>query len=185
MADDVAHGGCFLAGAGIFRPVQRDRIVEVNLAALGQHQESENGERFADRKHAGDGVALPWFAARFVAMPSPEVDHAAAIGPHRNRLADLVAACKILLQGMARGFECEIAGAGYFNRHGVVLKQFSDRVQALEQIENSRDIMIAHGEAGIAFAAQFLLEGFQQFPEAALMNTEAALHRVAEHAGEG
>ena len=87
VAEQVAHQHALLAVGGELGPVARHRRVQVELAAVGQHQRDQERHGLGGRPHVGDGVALPGSGAGLVGPAAPDVDDQAAVLHDGHRTA--------------------------------------------------------------------------------------------------
>lgn len=66
MAEQLAQGHGFFAGSGEFRPIARNRNIQLQLAFTHQLQRGDSGKGFGAGEQIGDGVAVPGFGAVLV-----------------------------------------------------------------------------------------------------------------------
>ncbi len=85
VAHEVAYLHPFLSGGGELGPVAGHRGIEVELAAVGEHQCAEEGHRLGGRPHVGQRVGLPGRRPGLVDEPAPDVHHRLAPEEDRHR----------------------------------------------------------------------------------------------------
>ena len=85
----MAHRDILLAGGGELRPVQGDRRVEVELAALDQEVGADRGRPFRARGHQYHAVFGPRPTALLVCHTAPEIHHLPAAVIRTAGSADL------------------------------------------------------------------------------------------------
>ncbi len=89
--DHPSADGVLAAGRQL-GPVQRRRLVEIEQAPLGEHQQAQRGHRLADREHVDERVLAPWPCGARVRRSGPDVKDGNAVQasrpePRRSRRA--------------------------------------------------------------------------------------------------
>ena len=79
VAQQIADRERVLSRLRELGPVAGDGSVEIQLAAIDEHQRAESGHGLRRRVDIDDGVLLPGAPAGLVGVPGPEVDHEFAI----------------------------------------------------------------------------------------------------------
>ena len=122
VRQDVASGDPVLPVGSELGPVAGDRLVQVELTAVGQHQAHQRGHRLGRRHDVDDRVLLPvalddWHA-RFVIIgpveggrPTPEVHDHSAADRDCDRGSDIAVRGEVLLERGKHPFESGLNGA--------------------------------------------------------------------------
>ncbi len=108
---DMAHLDVLLAVGGEFRPVGRDRGVEVELAAIVQHQRDQECHRLGRRPDVRQRVAFPWLRLLRVGPASPDVHHRLAVDIDGDRRADVGTRIELSREGLEHRLELRLAGS--------------------------------------------------------------------------
>ena len=111
MIEHPADEQRFFAVRGEFRPVARNRRVEIDLAAIDQHMQAGRGHCLADRHGVADRVLFPGLRLRDVAKSAPEIDDHAAVDGEREARPALFAAREIIGESVPHGGEFRIEPA--------------------------------------------------------------------------
>ena len=105
-----------LAGGGEFRPVARDRRIEIDHAAIDQHVRAQRAHALGDGIHDDDRVRVPRMRPGEVLVAAPEIHDLVTVPVDANGRPDFVALAKILLERVANRSEGRIARALNRNR---------------------------------------------------------------------
>src|SRR5262249_6397260 len=79
-----------LAGRREFRPVLRNRRIEIEFATLSEHQCRHRSHRFCGREVVDDAVGLPRARTRLVDEAAPDGDDGFAADEDSGRRADVL-----------------------------------------------------------------------------------------------
>ena len=108
VIEDMTDEDPVLAVLREFRPVGRDRRIDIDLAAVDQHVEADAGDALGDRHHADRGMGVPRLGLVAVAIAAPQIDHRLAVDDHRNGRTRLVLDPVILLEGLEHRLKARI-----------------------------------------------------------------------------
>ena len=114
MRDDVAHQQTLLAVGGEFRPVMRDRLFQVELAAIDQHQHAGGGQPLGAGKDHLQRILGPGAARGCCA--GPQIDHRFAMADHGERSPDIATLGEVA--GELLGDRLKTIGHETVDRHG-------------------------------------------------------------------
>ncbi len=101
VAHDLGDRDARFAARGEFRPIFRDRRVEVDQAAIGEQQRRQRRHRLGGRIDVDDGVLHPWPRAGRVGLAAPQIDHRLVADPDADRGPEIGAAGEIAFEGGA------------------------------------------------------------------------------------
>ena len=104
-------GDRFLARLGELRPVGGDRLVQVELATIGQQMHARARQPLGPGEHTRQSVLLPRSLTVSVVPAAPQVDHEFAVDPSRHRGTDVAALGEVALELLPHGVErgCAVA----------------------------------------------------------------------------
>ena len=105
VTEQVAYLDLVLAGGAELRPVPGDGRMEVQLAAIGQHQRAQGDHGLGGREDVDERVALPRPGARRILVAAPDVDNRLAIDEDRHRRTDVEALVDVAPEGLGHGAE--------------------------------------------------------------------------------
>ncbi len=97
-------------------PVLGDVRVEVEFAAVDQHERGKRGHRLGGGEHAGDRVLGPRHGAGLVGPAAPQVDHHLAVDVDGERGAEVFPRLELGCEQLAQGFESGAARAAQRRR---------------------------------------------------------------------
>ena len=92
-------------------PVEGDVRVEVERAAVDQHERGERGHRLGGGEDAGDRVLAPRHGAGLVGPAAPQVDDHLAVDVDGERGAEVPTRLQLGCEQLAQGVESGAAGA--------------------------------------------------------------------------
>ncbi len=87
VAHQVADLHTFFPTGRELGPVLGHRRVEVELAAISQHERAQEGHRLGRGPNVGQGVPLPQCRMGLVDIAAPHVDHGLTLEEHGDRRA--------------------------------------------------------------------------------------------------
>ncbi len=90
---------------GEFGPVVGDRRVVVELAALHERGDHQRSDRLGGGINRAEGGVGPWLLARAISEAATQVDDQFVASKGGKRRAMFKAFSKVLLEGLADGFE--------------------------------------------------------------------------------
>ena len=105
MAQHPAQGNLGLPGSGELRPVTGDRRIDVEHAALREHQHARSGHAFRRREHQRESILLPRSLGCAVGEASPQIHDAFAAEVHAYRRAGFAARVEVSLKGLGDALE--------------------------------------------------------------------------------
>jgi hypothetical protein len=111
VTEQMAHLDLPFALGGELRPVPRDRGIEIDHPAIGEHERGERRHRLGRREVVDDGVAVPGQGAFLVDMSAPDVHDRLAVDEHCRGRADVGPGRKLFGQEIADIGEPWVAGS--------------------------------------------------------------------------
>ena len=120
VLEHMAHAHGFFAALREFRPIARDRCIEIDASAIGEHVNQQCRHRFDDRHHADERICSPRLSARAVAPTAPEVDGEPPVLPYRNCGAVLIATREVIGEGFAYARVAAVASPREWNGHCLI-----------------------------------------------------------------
>src|ERR1700722_14065582 len=121
MRHQLADQDVLLTAGTELRPVLRDRGIDVQFAAIGQHQRGEAGYRLSRGPDVGDGVLGPRDRPGLVGEAAPDVDDDVAVDVQDQRRAQFFPGIQVPFQCRPDRPELVRAHALYIRHVGFLL----------------------------------------------------------------